>query len=151
MNLDWIWDKTREISGQADAYSPRKKSNSFTHKRTFLSALAVMNKKFIANPVGRIWPQKSQPKLNRHSDECLVKIWDRNTQKVRRSRSQTESEQNWFSENKTSLLFLPVSSFCDLFMDVPSYMGANNVWNFFNAIRTQNKIAKSMAKFHKFR
>jgi len=31
---------------------PRKKSNSFTHKRTFLSALAVMNKKFIANLVG---------------------------------------------------------------------------------------------------
>jgi len=30
---------------------PRKKSNSFTHKRTFLSALAVTNKKFIANLV----------------------------------------------------------------------------------------------------
>jgi len=34
---------------------PRKKSNRFAHKRTFLSALAVMNKKFIANLVGRIW------------------------------------------------------------------------------------------------
>jgi len=33
---------------------PRKKSNSFAHKRTFLSALTVMNKKFIANLVGRI-------------------------------------------------------------------------------------------------
>ena len=33
---------------------PRNKSNSFTHKRTFLSALTVMNKKFIVNPVGRI-------------------------------------------------------------------------------------------------
>jgi len=33
---------------------PRKKSNSSTHKRTLLSALAVMNKKFIANLVGRI-------------------------------------------------------------------------------------------------
>jgi len=32
----------------------RKKSNSFTHKRTFLSALAVINKKFIGNLVGRI-------------------------------------------------------------------------------------------------
>jgi len=30
-----------------------KKSNSFTHKPTFLSALAVMNKKFIAKVVGR--------------------------------------------------------------------------------------------------
>jgi len=29
-----------------------KKSKSFTHKRTFLSALAVMNEKFIANLVG---------------------------------------------------------------------------------------------------
>jgi len=34
---------------------PRKKSNIFTHKRTFLSALAVTNKKFIANLVGRMW------------------------------------------------------------------------------------------------
>jgi len=33
---------------------PRKISNSFTHKRTFLSALAVMNTKFIANSVGQI-------------------------------------------------------------------------------------------------
>jgi len=33
---------------------PRKKSNNFTHKRTFLSVLAVTNKKFIANLVERI-------------------------------------------------------------------------------------------------
>jgi len=32
-----------------------KKSNSFTQKRTFLSTLALMNKKFIENLVGRIW------------------------------------------------------------------------------------------------
>jgi len=32
----------------------RKKSNSFTHKRNFLSALAVINKIFFANLVGRI-------------------------------------------------------------------------------------------------
>ena len=70
---------------------------------------------------------KSQPKLNRHDDECLVKISDQNTQGVRRSKSQTESEQNRFSENKTSWLFFPVSSFCDLFMDVPPYLGANNI------------------------
>ena len=31
---------------------PRKKSKSFTHKRIFLSALAVMNKKFIDSLVG---------------------------------------------------------------------------------------------------
>jgi len=31
---------------------PRKKSNSFAHKQTFLPALATMNKNFIGNPVG---------------------------------------------------------------------------------------------------
>jgi len=45
---------------------------------------------------------KSQPKLSIHSDERLVKILDQNTQGVRRSKSQTESEQNQFSENETS-------------------------------------------------
>jgi len=37
---------------------------------------------------------KSQPKLNWHCDERLVKITDQNTQGVWRSKSQTESEQN---------------------------------------------------------
>jgi len=45
---------------------------------------------------------KSQSILNKHSDERLVKISDQNTQGVRCSKSQTESEQNWFSKNKTS-------------------------------------------------
>jgi len=70
---------------------------------------------------------KSQPKLIRHSDERLVKISDQNTQGVRRSKSKTESEQNRFSENKTSWLFSPVSSFSDLFMHVPPYLGTNNI------------------------
>ena len=70
---------------------------------------------------------KSQPKLNRHSDERLVKILDQNTQGVRRSKSQTESEQKWFSKNKTSWIFFPVSPFCDSFMDVPAYLGTNNI------------------------
>jgi len=34
---------------------PRKKSNSLTHKRTFLSVMALTNTKFIANLLGRIW------------------------------------------------------------------------------------------------
>jgi len=106
---------------------PRKISNSFAHKRTFPSAIAVMNKKFIANPVERIWGSKSHRKLDRHSDERLVKISDQNTQGVRRGKSRTESEQNWFSENKTSCLFFPVSSFCDLFMDEPPYLGVNSI------------------------
>ena len=70
---------------------------------------------------------KSHPKLSRHSDERLIKISDQNTQRVRRSKSHIESEQNWFSENKTSWLFSPVSSFSDLFMDVPPYLGAHNI------------------------
>jgi len=48
-------------------------------------------------------------------------------QGVMRSKSQTEGEENRFYENKTSWLFFPVSSFCDLFMDVPPYLGANNI------------------------
>jgi len=46
----WIW-----VILKTDEYSPRKKIKQFQHKRTFLSALAVMNKKFISNLVGRIW------------------------------------------------------------------------------------------------
>jgi len=68
---------------------------------------------------------KSHPKLNRHSDQRLIKVSDQNTQGVRRSKS--ESEQNWFSENLTSWLFFLISSFCDLFTDVPPYLGVNNI------------------------
>jgi len=50
---------------------PRKKSNSFTHKRTFLSALAVMNKKFIANLVGRIWASN----LSQNSIDTMAIAW----------------------------------------------------------------------------
>jgi len=32
---------------------------------------------------------KSQPKLNTHNDECLVKISGKKTQAIRRSKSQT--------------------------------------------------------------
>ena len=101
-----------------------KKSNSFTQKRSVLSALAVMNENLL--PI--LWEEsglKCTPKLSTHSEECLVKISDQNTQGVRRSNSQTQSEQNWCSENKTSWLFYPVSSFCDFFMDVPPYLAAN--------------------------
>ena len=70
---------------------------------------------------------KSHPKLKRDNDECLVKISEQNTQGVRRGKSQTESEQNWFLINKMSWLFFYVSSFCDLFMDMPPYLSANNI------------------------
>jgi len=73
---------------------------------------------------------KSRPKLDRHSYERLVKILNQNTEGVRRGKSRTESEQNWLSENKGSCLSFPVSSFCDLFMDVPPYLDANNIWKY---------------------
>jgi len=48
----------------------RKKSNSFTHKQTFLTALAVMNKKFIAHLVGRIWSSN----LTQNSVETVANV-----------------------------------------------------------------------------
>ena len=105
---------------------PRKKSNSLTHRRSFLSALAGI-KKINCQSCGTNLGLKSRPKLNRHSDERLVKISDLNTQGVRCSKSKIESEQNRFTGNKTSWLFFPVSSFCDSFVDVPPYLGANNI------------------------
>ena len=102
---------------------PRKKSNNFANKRNFLSVLGRIYCQYSGMNLGL----KSQPKLSRHGEERLVKISDQNTQGVRRSKSQTDGEQNWFSENKTSWLFSPVSSFCDFFMDVPPYLCANNI------------------------
>jgi len=50
---------------------PGKKSNSFTHGRTFLSARAVMNKKFIANVVGRVWGSN----LSQYLIYTMANVW----------------------------------------------------------------------------
>jgi len=50
---------------------PRTKSNSFTHKQTFLSALAVTNKRFIANLVGRTWGSN----LSQNSIDAVTNVW----------------------------------------------------------------------------
>jgi len=50
---------------------PGKKPNSFTHKRTFLSARAVMNKKFIENLVGRVWGSN----FSQNSIETMTNVW----------------------------------------------------------------------------
>jgi len=50
---------------------PPKKSNSFAHKRTFLSALAVMNKKFIPNLAGRIWGSN----LSQNTADTVRNVW----------------------------------------------------------------------------
>ena len=94
---------------------------------------------------------KSLPKLNRHSGECLVKISHQNTQGGRHSKSQTESEQNWFFKNKTSWVFHPLSSFC-VFLWTCHLTWVQTTYesscvNFFEAIWTQIKIAKSRAEF----
>ena len=73
---------------------------------------------------------KYQRKSNRHNDECLGKIWDQNTKGLRRSMSQIESEQNLFFEKQNILAFFPVSSFWDLFMDLPSLPGAKHIWKY---------------------
>jgi len=85
---------------------------------------------------------KSHPKLNRDSDERLVKISYQNTQGVKCSKSQTESEQNWFSENKTSWIFFLVSSFCDSFMEVPPYLFANKIWMYLREFFQRNMDIK---------
>jgi len=50
---------------------PRRKSNSFTHKQTILSALAVMNKKFISNLMGPIWGSNPRQK----SVDTVTNVW----------------------------------------------------------------------------
>jgi len=50
---------------------PGKKSNSFTHERTLLSARTVMNKKFIANLVGRVWSSN----LIQNLIDTLTIVW----------------------------------------------------------------------------
>jgi len=50
---------------------PRKKSNSFTHKRSFLLALAVINKIFIVNLVGQIWASN----LTQNSIDTVTNVW----------------------------------------------------------------------------
>jgi len=106
------------------SFDPQKKSKEF-HTRTNLPFSPGSDQlKIYCQSCGPNLGLKSQPKLNRNNDERLVKISDQNTQGVRRTKSYTESEQNWFSENKTSCLFFPVSSFCHSFMDVHPYLGA---------------------------
>jgi len=65
------------ISGQTD-YSLGKKSSSFTDKRTFLPALAVMNKKFTANLVGRIWGSN----LTQTSIDTMTNVWKKFQTKI---------------------------------------------------------------------
>jgi len=48
-----------------------KQSNNFTHKRTLLSALAVMEKKIIANLVGQIWGSN----LSQNSIDTMTIVW----------------------------------------------------------------------------
>jgi len=62
---------------------------------------------------------KSQPKLNTHNHECLVKFSDQKTQPIGQSKTQTESEENLFFENRCPSFYSLYLPFCDLFIDVP--------------------------------
>jgi len=48
-----------------------KKASSFTHKQTFLPTLAVINKKFTANLLGRIWGSN----LTQNSTDTMKNVW----------------------------------------------------------------------------
>jgi len=48
-----------------------KNQNNFTNKRTFLPVLAVMNRKFITNLVGRIWGSN----LSQNSIHTMTNVW----------------------------------------------------------------------------
>ena len=108
----------------------------------------MTNKKFINLEL------KLKPKLNRHSDECLVKISYQNTQGVRRSKSQTESEQNCFLKTKRPdfsspcLLFVIRLWTCLLSWVQTTYKSV--CVNLFSAIRTQNEIAEIRPDFTSF-
>jgi len=119
--------KTGQISSQTNEYSRWKKIKQFHTQMNLPISRGSDESNFYGESCGTKLGLTSQPKLNRHDDECLVKITYQNTHGVRRNKSQTESEQHRFSENKTSWLFFPVSSLSDLFMDVPPYLGAKNI------------------------
>jgi len=48
-----------------------QKPNSFSHKRTFLSARVGMSKKFIANLVERVWGSN----LTQNSIDKMANVW----------------------------------------------------------------------------
>jgi len=62
-----------------------------------------------------------------------------------------------FSKTKTSWLFFPVSSFCNLFMDVRPYLGANNIQEdlceFFqrktDPVKKLQKVGRNLTSFAK--
>jgi len=95
----------REILGQSDEYSPREKIKLFHTQTNLPFSRGNDELKINYESCGTNLGLNSQPKLKRHNDECLVKFLDQNTQGVRRSKSQTDTEQNWFSKKKTSWLF----------------------------------------------
>jgi len=146
----------RQISGQKDEYSLGKNIKKFQTQTNLPFGPSSDGYKIYCKSRGMNLGFKYQPNLSRHNEECLVKISDQNTQGVRCSKSWTKSEQNWFSENRMSWLYFPASSFCDSFMDVPPYLGANNIWKYLCEFFQRNtdaelKIAESRAKFQRLR
>jgi len=84
----------RQISGQTNEYSAMKNIKYFHTRPNLPFSSSSDQLKAYCQSFGTNLGLKSQPKPNRYSDEHLVNISDQNTQGVRRSKSQTESEQN---------------------------------------------------------
>jgi len=144
----------RQFSGQTDEYSLTKKNETVSHTN---EPSFQTWQWWIKNLLPILWDESGaqiSAKTKQTQWRTYGKISDQNTPGVRRRKSQTESEQNWFSENKTSWLFFPVSSFficlwtCFLTWVQTTY--ESTCVNFFSAIRTWNKIAESREKFYKF-
>jgi len=71
-NIHRIWEKTRQISGKTDESSSTKKNKKVSHtNEPWFQHLAVINKKFIANIMGRIWASN----LSQNSVDTVTDVW----------------------------------------------------------------------------
>jgi len=128
-NPNRIWDERWQISAQRDKYSTRKRSNCFTHKRTFLLVVAMMNIKFIANLVERLWGSK----LNHNSIHTIRNVWLKfqiETPKeycVISLNPKQRKLENLIFQNQNVLAFLPYIFFCVFFLDMPLWLDTNDI------------------------
>jgi len=126
---------------------PRKKSNSFTHKRTFLSALAVINKNFIACLVGPIWGSN----LSQNSIDTVTTVWTKFQTKTPKEKGVLSPRQSvnrtGFPKTKRPDFFSPyllfvVRLWTSLLTWVKTTYESTCVKSF-SAIRTQNKNCRN--------
>ena len=119
----------------------RKKSNSFAHKRTFLSVLAVMNKKFIANLVGRIWGSN----ISQITADAVTNVWITFQTKILKEYGvvspRPRAKKTGFPKTRRPGFSSPYLCTCLLTWVKIEY--ESTCVNFFTAIRTPNGIVES--------